>query len=100
MSSKQEVHQLFDEMSDEAHNLIKSSGSGYGEGWVPATFIKGQLELTKSAYPQGNGIDNKTGWLFAIIARHLQGKGKLLYKRLGVDLFISPVASRLVYLGR
>ncbi|MGY5452551.1 hypothetical protein ACVFI8_16640 [Agarivorans sp. MS3-6] len=84
MSSKQKVHQLFDEMSDEVHDFIKSSESGFSEGWVPATFIKDQLELTKSAYPQGNDIDNKTGWLFA---RHLQDKGKLLYKKVGNRAF-------------
>ena len=87
MSSKQKVHQLFDEMSGEVHDFIKSSESGFSEGWVPATFIKDQLELTKSAYPQGNDIDNKTGWLFATIARHLQDKGKLLYKKVGNRAF-------------
>ena len=87
MSSKQKVHLLFDEMSDEVHDFIKSSESGFSEGWVPATFIKDQLELTKSAYPQGNDIDNKTGWLFATIARHLQDKGKLLYKKVGSRAF-------------
>lgn len=87
MSSKQTVHLLFDEMSDEVHNFIKSSDSDFSEGWVPATFIKDQLELTKSAYPQGNDIDNKTGWLFATIARHLQDKGKLLYKKIGNRAF-------------
>ena len=87
MSSKQKVHELFDEMSDEVHEFIKSSELGFSEGWVPATFIKDQLDLKKSAYPQGNDIDNKTGWLFATIARHLQDKEKLLYKKVGSRSF-------------
>lgn len=87
MSSKQKVQGLFDEISDEVHDFIRSSESGFSDGWVPATFIKDQLGLLKSAYPQGNNIDNKTGWLFATIARHLQDKGKLLYRKSGNRAF-------------
>jgi len=74
MGHKTKVHKYFDLMSTEVLAFIRESESGYSEGWVPATFIKDQLDLKLSAYPQGNKIDNKTGWLFSTIARHLQDK--------------------------
>lgn len=72
MAYKQKLHQLFDDMSVEVYKFINSSESSFTEGWVPATFIKEQLDLKNSSYPPGNKINNKTGWLFAKIARHLQ----------------------------
>ena len=83
MAYKSKVHELFSNMSDEVCEFIRSSESGFSEGWVPATYIKNQLDLNKSAYPQGNKIDNKTGWLFATIARHLQDQNKVLFKKIG-----------------
>ena len=87
MAYKSKVHKLFNEMSNEVCAFIKSSESDFSEGWVPATYIKDQLELKKSAYPQGNTIDNKTGWLFATIARHLQDENKVLFKKVGSRSF-------------
>ena len=83
MTHKSKIHELFSEMSNEVCDFIKQSESSFGEGWVPATFIKDQLELKKSAYPQGNIIDNKTGWLFSTIARYLQDEQKVLFKKNG-----------------
>jgi len=82
-TQKVKIHKLFDEMSIEVMMFIKDSESIFRDGWVPATFIKDELELKKSAYPQGNIIDNKTGWLFATIARHLQDQGKVIFKKDG-----------------
>lgn len=87
MSHKERIHALFDEIADEMAAFIKKSESGFSEGWVPATYIKDQLQLKKSAYPQGNKIDNETGWLFATLARHLQDKGKVSFKKLGSRSF-------------
>ena len=87
MSNKSKVDELFNAMSDEVCNFIKSSESGFSECWVPATYIKDQLDLKKSAYPQGNKIDNKTGWLFATIARHLQDQNKVIFKKVGSRSF-------------
>ena len=83
MSHKSNVQDLFDKMSKEVCDFIKSSESGFIEGWVPATYIKEQLELKKSAYPQENEIDNKTGWLFSTIARYLQDNNKVIFKKVG-----------------
>ncbi|RTE87684.1 MULTISPECIES: hypothetical protein [Gammaproteobacteria] len=83
MSHKEIIHALFDEMASEMASFIKESQSGFNEGWVPATYIKDQLQLKKSAYPQGNKIDNETGWLFATLARYLQDKEKVDFKKIG-----------------
>jgi len=45
------------------------------------------LDLKKHAYPQDNEIDNKTGWLFATIARYLQDEGKVIFKKFGARSF-------------
>lgn len=83
MSHKQKIHELFDAMAQELGDFIKESENGFADGWVPATYIKDQLELKKSAYPQGNKIDNKTGWLFATMARHLQDRNAVDFKKVG-----------------
>ena len=83
MSHKTKVHELFSLMSIEVLAFIKESESGFTEGWVPATYVKDQLELKLSSYPQSNKIDNKTGWLFAIIARYLEDNNSLIFKKDG-----------------
>jgi len=87
MSHKEKIHVLFDDMANEMAAFIKESQSGFSEGWVPATYIKEQLQLKKSSYPQGNKIDNETGWLFATLARHLQDKEKVDFKKVGSRSF-------------
>jgi hypothetical protein len=82
MSHKSKDHELFGLMSNEVFAFIKESESGFPESWVPATYIKDQLELKKSSYPQDNKIDNKTGWLFATIARHLQDENRVDFQKI------------------
>lgn len=83
VNHKLKVHEFFGLMSNEVLAFIKESESGFPEGWVPASYIKNQLELNISAYPLGNKIDNKTGWLFATIARLLQDKNLVDFKKIG-----------------
>lgn len=80
MVHKAKIHKLFGLMSEEVLAFIKESESEFAEGWVPATYIKDQLDLKMSAYPHGNKIDNKTGWLFSTIARYLQDKNLVVFK--------------------
>lgn len=87
MSHKQNVAKLFHELASEVHSFIAASESGFPERWVPATYIKDQLGLAKNAYPLGNVTDNKTGWLFSTIARHLQEKDMVEYKKVGSRAF-------------
>ena len=83
MNHKEKVAELFDAMAGEVWAFIRESESGFPEGWVPAAYVKDQLDLKKSSYPQSNQIDNKTGWLFATIARHLEDQGKVVFKKTG-----------------
>ncbi len=83
VKEKNKIDQLFNEMAEQVLSFIAKSESGFSEGWVPAAYIKQQLNLTKNAYPQGNKTDNKTGWLFATLARHLQDQNKVEFKKIG-----------------
>ncbi|RDH80894.1 MAG: hypothetical protein DIZ78_17695 [endosymbiont of Escarpia spicata] len=83
MSKKEKVHRLFGLLADEVLEFIRESESSFSEKWVPSVYIKDQLDLNMSAYPQGNKIDNKTGWLFATIARHLEDRNLLEFHKIG-----------------
>jgi hypothetical protein len=83
VSHRKNVADLFDAMADEVHSFIKESEASFPEAWVPAAYIKDQLDLKKSSYPQSNEIDNKTGWLFATLARHLEDRQQVRFKKVG-----------------
>lgn len=83
MDHKRKVHELFGLMSAEVLSYIQSVENDFSDGWVPAIYIKDQLGLKMSAYPQGNKIDNETGWLFSTIARYLQDKNQVDFKKVG-----------------
>lgn len=91
MTHKARIHELFDAMAKELLLFIRESENEFPDGWVPATFIKDQLELKKSAYPQGNKIDQETGWLFATLARHLQDKNAVAFKKSGTRSFYKSI---------
>jgi hypothetical protein len=92
MTHKAKIHELFGQIANEVYDFIKESEFNYDERWVPATFIKDELDLKKSSYPQENKIDNKTGWLFATIARHLEDKNKIIFKKDGNRSFYKTVS--------
>lgn len=62
-------------------DFIRSSAGSYHEGWVPATHIKRELDLTVLCYPKDNEKQHgKQGWLFSILARLLEDEGVLQYQ--------------------
>ena len=77
------IHDLLEETALEICGFIKENENSYTDRWVPATAIKSDLKLMLSAYPQGNKIDNKTGWLFATFARMLQDKDMVEFRNDG-----------------
>lgn len=87
MDHKHNIHDHFDAMSRVMADFIKQSEQKFPGGWVSATFVKNELELKKNAYPQGNKTDNKTGWLFSTMARYLQDKGVVDYKKINNRAF-------------
>ena len=74
---------LFTEMADVVLSFIKEAESGFAERWVPATLIKDQLDLKKDTYPIENEIQNRTGWVFAALARNLQDRGLVEFRKEG-----------------
>ena len=87
INRKENISTLFDSIATEVYSFIKESESEFNEGWVPAAHIKEQLDLKKSSSPQSNKVDNKTGWLFATIARHLEDENKVEFKKNGSRSF-------------
>ncbi|MFG0771310.1 hypothetical protein ACF8PD_05555 [Vibrio plantisponsor] len=87
MNHKEKINMLFDQMADELFDFIRQSEDAFPEKWVPAAFIKQQLGLLKNAYPQGNKTNNRTGWLFATLARHLQDQNRVSFRKVGSRSF-------------
>ena len=87
MSHKAKIQELFDQMAIEMLAFIKESESRYTGSWVPAPYIKDELGLKKVSYPKGNKTDKETGWLLATLARHLQDKGLVDFKKTGSRSF-------------
>ena len=82
MNYKIRIDKLIDEISNEVYKFIKESENDFDGGWVPATFIKDELGLKLSAYPQENKKDKETDWFFSTIARYLEDKNKIKFKKI------------------
>jgi hypothetical protein len=83
MTRVSRIHDLLEKTAIEICEFIKENEKSYIDRWVPAKTIKSDLNLTLSAYPQGNKIDNKTGWLFATFARMLQDMNMVEFRNDG-----------------
>lgn len=81
MSRKAKIQSLLDEAAMEILGHIKDSEPSYPERWVPAANIKDELGLKLPSYPQENQINNKTGWLFGTLARILEDKGLVEFRK-------------------
>lgn len=82
-SQKQEIERLLQLMSDQLMSYISEVEPGFQGRWVPATHLKTQLNLKRDSYPVANKIQNRTGWLFAILARMLEEQGKVEFRKEG-----------------
>lgn len=83
MPRNAKICNLLEQTAIEIYGFIKDNESSYIDRWIPAATIKKDLGLILSAYPQGNKIDNKTGWLFATFARMLQDKNMVEFRNDG-----------------
>jgi len=81
MSRKDTIQRLLDETAIEIFGHIKDSEPSYPERWVPAANIKDELGLKLPSYPQKNKINNETGWLFGTLARILEDKGLVEFRK-------------------
>ncbi|HEY0020477.1 MAG TPA: hypothetical protein VGC13_29535 [Longimicrobium sp.] len=81
MDHKAAIHSNLREIAHTMLDFIKHSGPLYHEGWVPATYIKRELNLQVLCYPKDNEKQHgKQGWLFSILARLLEDEGLLEYR--------------------
>lgn len=82
MNTKERIHGLIDEISSEVLRFIREHESPLNDRWVPAAKIKNDLDLNFVAVPAGNRQYGSKGWLFAIIARLLEDKKLIEYKKI------------------
>jgi hypothetical protein len=66
---------------------IRDVESGFLDRWVPASKIKSDLGLRMVSYPVANKINNETGWLFATLARLLEDRGAIEFRKEGSRSF-------------
>lgn len=81
MNRKDKIHQLLNETADELLEFIKESESEFPDRWVPAAVIKNTLNLNMIMVPLGNENQNEKGWVFAALARILEDKNLVEYKK-------------------
>ncbi|MBW1650641.1 MAG: hypothetical protein JRJ44_08225 [Deltaproteobacteria bacterium] len=81
MNSKQKIHGLIKEISNELLKFIKDKELVCEDRWVPAADIQKELDLSFFAVPLANKQYGKKGWLFDIIARILEDEGLVKYKK-------------------
>lgn len=62
---------------------IKDKESQFPERWVPSVEINNQLGLKFVAVPKNNKPDRLKGWLLAIVARILEDKNLVEFKKTG-----------------
>lgn len=75
------IGHLFVKMADQILAFVKEVESEFDDRWVPATYIKDQLDLKKDSYPIENDVQSRTGWVFAALARNLQDRGKVEFRK-------------------
>lgn len=91
MDRKEKIHELLKQMAEELLAYIKERKDQYGEGWVPSVNIKKELELNFEAVPKQNEQYGEKGWLFAILARSLEDRGLVEYKKVKNRAFYRSV---------
>ena len=87
MGRKETVHKLLKALASEVFEFIRESEPAYPEGWVPAPHVKNSLGLNFIAVPLANIPRGEKGWLFLILARMLEDKGLLEYRKEGTRAY-------------
>ena len=89
MSYRDNIHALIKGISMEVLSYIKEQETQpqFTDRWVPAADIKNSLDLSFVAVPKANKQYGEKGWFFAIIARILEDKNLIEYKKVGSRTF-------------
>lgn len=92
MDHKAEIQNGLQEIASTMLDFIKQQGKSHRNGWVPATFIKRELDLLVLCYPKNNEKQHgRQGWLFSILARMLEEQGKLRHRSDGKYAYYQAV---------
>ncbi len=81
MNSAKRIKKLIDELAQEVLSYLKAQEPYHQDSWVPATHIKNSLQLNYLAVPKDNIQHGAKGWLFAILARLLEDRNQVEYKK-------------------
>ena len=87
MNRKERIHQQINALANEILEYIKEKEAFFPERWVPASEVKVELDLNFVAVPQENKQYGPKGWLFAILARMLEDKNLVDFKKIGSRSF-------------
>jgi hypothetical protein len=94
MDSKRKIHGWIGKISNELLEFIKDKEASYEDGWVPAAEIKNELGLKFDSTPREGKQYGEKGWFFAIIARILEDKDRVEYKKDGSRAFYRTKKNR------
>jgi hypothetical protein len=83
LERKLAIHRHIEAASVELLEFVKERMPFTQDGWVPASEIRQSLALNFVAVPSGGKQYGEKGWLFAILARMLEDKNLLEYKKVG-----------------
>jgi hypothetical protein len=89
MTRKNAIHTLLNDAALELLAFIKECESKFNdqEHWVPAAEIKDNLDLNFVAVPRSGKQYGPKGWVFATLARMLEDKSLVEYKKIGSRAF-------------
>lgn len=89
MTRKDAIHNLLNDAALELLAFIKDSEPKFKDQgcWVPAAEIKENLDLNFIAVPRSGKQYGPKGWVFATLARMLEDKSLVEYKKTGSRAF-------------
>lgn len=89
MTRKDAIHKLLNDAAMELLEFIQECESRFKseDYWVPAAEIKDKLDLNFVAVPKSGKQYGPKGWVFATLARMLEDKSLIEYKKSGSRAF-------------
>lgn len=93
MAHKENIHKLLNDAALEILAYIRENEPKFKdqEGWVPASEIKQSLELNFVSVPRSGKQYGEKGWVFASLARMLEDKGLVEYRKTGSRAYYRSV---------
>ncbi|WP_460811733.1 hypothetical protein [Luteimonas pelagia] len=77
------MHDLLHQAADVLLEELRTLEADYEARWVPASRLKSNLSLNLVTYPQSNPIQQEKGWVFAALARLLEDRNLVQFRKIG-----------------